>query len=506
MAKIIGVYDSLQEVRDAISRLEEIGTDASRLMIIGPEVVNRSGLKTSMLLGGSVGLAVSFIMPGGGHLLWGGHMARALILHTMRITGTAIASGAVAGGTLELLSRIGLDRRAVQEAKEVIDNGQYALALKDGWAAVQRSRDFLGRYRTGPDPRLIEIVRRHGYEHQSFLSLYDGMKVWYAAQNESAVVYRQVGRVALVTGAPLAARENLKEVTLEFLDYCRVENLDCLMLPIGEEFAEIAKSCGMALLGVGESGYFKLPEWRPLGDRGKKVRSGVNQATKAGIRIERYEPGAGTDPEIRAAIEKLCQDWIDTREVDALGWLLELDPFYLSNHKRYFLARNLDGEIEGLLACAPIPARNGWYLEDLIKRAGAERGVSELLVVEALRYLSSEGAEIATLATSPLAGIDSSKMRGQFRLLARILVLIYRNLDTFYHFKSLHRFKSKFAPSFVEAEYLAVYPPRITPPIIAAQKGALDPAGFTTFRVSQSDTPWQLIGIAPVRHPNMTPS
>src|SRR5262249_54264213 len=151
------------------------------------------------------------------------------------------------------------------------------------------------------------------------------------------------------------------------------------MLPVGAETAAVARDCGMGLLRIGESGYFKLPEWKPAGDRAKKVRAGGNQARKAGIRVELYQPTQDkADKQTRAEIEQLCQQWIGTRELDALGWLLELDPFKLSEYKRYFLARDSAGRLHGLLACSPIPARKGWYLEDLIRRADAERGVSEL--------------------------------------------------------------------------------------------------------------------------------
>jgi phosphatidylglycerol lysyltransferase len=235
----------------------------------------------------------------------------------------------------------------------------------------------------------------------------------------------------------------------------------------------------MALLGVGESGYFKLPEWKPAGDRAKKVRSGVNQARKAGVRVERYDPLQNQDARTRAEIESLCQTWIDTREVDALGWLLELDPFNLCERKRYFLARNAEGRLEGMLACSPIYARGGWYLEDLIRRPNAERGVSELLVVEAISHLAAEGAELATLATSPLAGINTDALAMPFKQIALAMTLIYERLDAFYHFKALHRFKSKFAPSFVEPEYAAIYPPRIRLRMICAVIAAFDPAGFT---------------------------
>jgi phosphatidylglycerol lysyltransferase len=263
------------------------------------------------------------------------------------------------------------------------------------------------------------------------------------------------------------------------------------MLPVGAEYAAIARSSGMALLHIGDSGYFKLPEWKPAGDRAKKVRAGVNQARKAGVRVERYDPAHNPDARTRAEIESLCQAWINTREVDALGWLLELDPFSLSEHKRYFLARNAEGQLEGMLACSPIYPRRGWYLEDLIRRPDAKRGVSELLVVEAINHLSAEGAELATLATSPLAGIEPNQLTGSFKQLARLLRFIYEHLDTFYHFKALHRFKAKFAPSFVEPEYVAIYPPRIRLRMIYAVIGAFDPSGFTGVMTSKLRRLWR---------------
>lgn len=263
--------------------------------------------------------------------------------------------------------------------------------------------------------------------------------------------------------------------------------MDCLMVPIGPAFARIAKDCGMGLLGIGESGYFNLPDWKPRGDKGKKVRAGVNQARGAGVTIERYDPRNNQDRHLRTELEQLCQAWIGTRKVDALGWLLELDPFFLSEHKRYFLARRA-GKVEGLLACSPIPARQGWYLEDLIRHPQAERGVSELLVVSALEELAAEGAVLATLGTSPLAGIKTS---GEFKQLSRILKMIYENLDSFYHFKDLHRFKAKFAPSFIEPEYLALYPPKIKTRMVISMLSVFDPAGISGIMASKVRKLWQ---------------
>lgn len=487
MARIIGAYQNLQSAQEAMTRIVESLGGGARLSIVGP-LDDRSSLNKPWLWGLALGAAVGFALPGGGYLLMAGHLARAVAMHALGVTAKGIIAGAAMGGTIDLLRRLGLDRHSALETAGVSARGQYALALDGDWITAQRARIAAGDAERRPDPCLFGMVQRYGYEHQSFLSLYGGMESWTSRDPEAVVVYRRVGRVAVVTAAPLAARENLAEVTRRFLAFCAVEGMDCLMLPVGSEYAAIARSCGMALLHMGESGYFKLPEWRPAGDRAKKVRAGVNQASKAGVRVEACDPSQCRDPRARAEIEEVCQAWINTREVDALGWLLELDPFHLSESKRYFLARRSDGRLEGMLVCSPIYARDGWYLEDLIRRPDAERGVSELLIVEALKRLSAEGARLATLGTSPLAGIET---QSQFKQTSRLLKLIYEHLDAFYHFKALHRFKSKFAPSFVDQEYVAIYPPRIRPRMALAVAGVLDPAGLTGVMASKLRKIWR---------------
>lgn len=489
MAKVIGVYESLDLAQEAIALLSALDIDASCLSIIGGGA--QPQWKRSLLWGSALGAAVSLLLPGGGRLLLSSHLARALDFHILGVTAEALAAGAALGGVADLLRRSLFDRRALKEAAEAIAAGRYALVLESDWVTRQRARTALGCAQRATDPRLLELVRRYGYETQSFLSLYEGMEVWFASAPEAAVVYQRVGRVAVVVAAPLAAPADLEKVTRLFLKYCTEQDLDCLMLPIGPEFAQVARSCGMALLGIGESGYFKLPEWKPAGGRAKRVRVGINQARKAGVRVERYDPRQNQEPGARAEIESLCQAWIDTREMDALGWLLELDPFNLCEHKRYFLARNAGGRLEGMLACCPIYARRGWYLEDLIRRPDAERGVSELLVFEALGHLAAEGAEVATLATSPLAGIEPESLTTPFKQLAQALTLIYDHLGAFYHFKALHRFKAKFAPSFVEPDFAAIYPPRIRLRMLFAVIGAFDPAGFTGMVTSKLRRTWR---------------
>ena len=497
MAKIIGVFDSMPEAQAAAERLAARLVPLEALSIVGcePQRKNKIGvlsaqtgksksnLKKSFVWGGAFGLAATFLLPGGGHLFVAGHLVRT----ALQLKAAGLLVGAVVGSTADFLRQAGLTRRAAQEAASIVADGRCALVLKSDWSTTQQARLALGEKQWRPDAKLIDFVVRYGYEHQAFVSLYGGMEVWFASAPEAAVVYRCLGNVAIVSAAPLTARENLAAATRQFLAFCKAQKLDCLMVPIGPEFATIAKECGMGLLGIGQSGYFQLPDWKPKGDKCKKVRAGVNQARGAGVSIERYDPRTSDDGALRTEIEQLCQAWIGTREVDALGWLLELDPFLLSEHKRYFLARRA-GRLDGLLVCSPIPARQGWYLEDLIRHPAAERGVSELLVVTALEHLGAAGAKLATLGTSPLAGISTD---GPFKPLSHILKFAYEHLDSFYHFKDLHRFKAKFAPSFVEPEYLALYPPKIKTRMVVSMLNVFDPAGVSGILTAKARKLWQ---------------
>jgi lysylphosphatidylglycerol synthetase-like protein (DUF2156 family) len=491
MARIIGAFDNLAEAQAAAKQLAATGVARDHISIIGHggrQSRRHSKLKKSLLWGGALGVGLALLPPHGGVFYLAGHLARSAALHALGVTFKGMLAGAATGGAFDLLRVVWLDRRESVEAAEIIAAGRFALALDGDWGTTRQARAAIGP--ATADQYLVEMVNRYGYEHQSFVLLYGGMEVWRLQEPEAAVLYRRVGRVAVVGAAPLTARAHMREVIQRFLAYCREQNLDCLMLPLGIETADVARECGMGLLKIGESGYFKLPEWKPVGNRGKKVRAGVNQARKAGIAIERYDPLSNQDKYARAEIEELCQAWINTREVDALGWLLELDPFKLAEYKRYFLARAANGRLEGMLACSPIPARNGWYLEDLIRRPGADRGVSELLISEALRYLAAEGAELATLATSPLAGIEPHEANPEFRYFARLLKLIYEYLDAFYHFKTLHRFKAKFAPSFVEHDFVAIYPPRIRLRMALSVIGAFDPGGLSGLMASKLRKLW----------------
>jgi len=150
---------------------------------------------------------------------------------------------------------------------------------------------------------------------------------------------------------------------------------------------------------------------------------------------------------------------------------LRASPLALVDEKRLFLAF-AGGRLEALLACSPVPAADGWLLEDLIRRPEAPMGATETLVVEALRSLAAEGAANAWLDLAPLRG-SKDQIDGRARLLFRAAWPAVSLFDTRYRFRALTTYLDKFQPTDWTPRYVAFNPPWPSVALVRALKALL---------------------------------
>jgi phosphatidylglycerol lysyltransferase len=227
-----------------------------------------------------------------------------------------------------------------------------------------------------------------------------------------------------------------------------------VFMPTSERFAHAVAGKQLRVHKVGASPYFDLQTWDPHGNSAKGLRLGLNRARKAGVTVE---PLNSITDGLRREVAKLCDEWLDARPAGIeFGWLFRLAPFENWTVKKYFTARTEDGRLVGLLAASPIPAREGWYLEDVLRTLDAPVGTADLLVFEVLRSLAAQGAKIATLGTVPLSEIGTDNITAKSFFVQQTLSLIRKNLGTVYNIEGLRCFKSKFVPSWWESEYVVV--------------------------------------------------
>ena len=342
------------------------------------------------------------------------------------------------------------------------------------------------RRRRMPDPtgELLRLQTLYGHSPHSLVSIAPGALLWSTPEIDGAIIYGEFGRVWLAAADPLAPLADMGELARRFAAFAKRENRVVAFVPAGAEFARMVAPDDFTAVKVGASPYFDLQTWNPRGDSAKKIRAGVNQARRAGVEVEMIADRV--DESLKKETAQLCLHWLGSRRsATTFGWLVALDPFLHSDHKKYFAAR-VNGKLVGFLGVSPIPARNGWYLEDVLREPDAPQGTATLLIVEALAKLRAEGAALATLGTSPLSTDGPDDVPTEPRV-SRALDLASRRLGAFYNFEGLRRFKGKFVPSWWESEY-ALYqrgvtiPPRVGHAIVRA----LVPGGLTQILTRQA--------------------
>jgi lysylphosphatidylglycerol synthetase-like protein (DUF2156 family) len=372
----------------------------------------------------------------------------------------------------------------------------WLLAAGGGVGVASRYVQFLMRQAhrvVFPDPNveLLRLQQLYGYNAHALVSIAPGTRLWSCPQTDGAIGYHEFGKVWLVAGDPLASAENLAGVANRFLRTARAQGRTVGFMPATQRFAKHSSDLGLRAVKIGSAPYFDLTTWAPRGDRAKKARAGVNQARRAGVRVSRV---VSVDEQLVRETACLCKSWLTTRRsAIKFGWLFTVDLFQHKESKKYFTARDATGRLVGFLAASPIPARDGWYLEDVLRLPESPNGTTDLLVVEVLELLRLDGAKLATLGTAPMA-IESSleeEVPGNV-LLSTLVHIIASCFSVFYNFEGVRRFKSKFAPSWWESEYILLSRNVTAPPrIISAFVHAIVPAGPSTLLTRQITRAWK---------------
>jgi phosphatidylglycerol lysyltransferase len=346
---------------------------------------------------------------------------------------------------------------------------------------------------TLPDPEidLLRLYQLYGYNAHALVGIGPGIRLWTCSETEGAVAYNEFGKVWLVPGHPLASVENLAPVTDSFLRKADAEGRIVGFMPATEPFARHSSSLGLRAIKIGAAPYFDLTTWAPRGDRAKKARAGVNKARRAGVRVTEV---VEVDERLVRETNCLCKSWLTTRRSPIrFEWLFTVDPFQHKDHKKYFTARDASGKLVGFLAASPIPARDGWYLEDILRSRNAPNGTTDLLVVEVLNSLKRDGARLATLGTALLAtegGADRDVHISP--MLSRVTRSIAGCFSIFYNFDGVRHFKAKFAPSWWESEYVLMSQNIAAPPrILSAVIYAIVPAGPSHLIARQMSRAWR---------------
>ena len=340
-----------------------------------------------------------------------------------------------------------------------------------------------------PPRSVVALTIERGRDAMSFLAVESGMRHWFDIPvpegTGACVAYVDTSGAWVAACSPLVAAEpaayarELPRAALRFVEAARVKDRRACFFA-----SEAPHHDGLSRLLIGEQPIFRPDEWLRDLSRRRRLREQLRRARAKGLRVRGVLPDELTEGSpLRHAIERLADDWLRSRHIEPMGFLVALEPFQAPSQHRYFVAER-GGRVVGFLSAVPIGQRQAWLVEDVVRSANAPNGTTETLIVALMREV--EGSEYVTLGLTPLAGAVAWPLR-----LAR---WVSRPL---FDFEGLRAFRERLHPQRWQPVWL-LYPSGASPvlPVVdslrAFARGSLVGFAVRSFVRHPSGLPWAL--------------
>ncbi len=312
------------------------------------------------------------------------------------------------------------------------------------------------------DQRALALIQSFGRTGIAFQALGRGLNHWFVRRDDrerGVVAYFDTGSAWVSAGEPIAAHDDTIPVAAAFVDAARARGRRVVFFATE---GILASSPRFRRLQIGEQPVWDPARWRDDVRTHKSMREQLRRARAKGVTVraltlEEYagassaNAGSGTessshstsDANTRATLDALISRWHAARPMAPMHFIVDMAPFDHATHRRVYVAER-EGVVVAMLSLAPVPAREGWLFEHLLRDPRAPNGTAELLVDHVMQALNDESVRWVTLGLAPLSGDVNGWLR-----LARQLS------RPFFNFTGLAAFKRKLRPHAWEPMYLA---------------------------------------------------
>jgi phosphatidylglycerol lysyltransferase len=301
--------------------------------------------------------------------------------------------------------------------------------------------------------RALELVRRHGWNATAFQTLEEGYRYFFYA--DGCVAYVDTGAAWVVAGAPIAPLPELASALSAFLAAAREAGRRVCFFATEQRLLDQAGP-QLRSLRIGEQPVWDPRDWSDILKRRRSLREQLRRSRAKGVSVREVTQSELEAGETRAGIARVAERWLQTRGLAPMEFLVRLELFSFTADRRCFVAERA-GAVVGVAGVVPVPARPGWFIEDLVRDPAAPNGTAELLIDGVMRWAAEQNCAWLTLGLSPLAGDVSPLLRA-----AR------RSGGLLYDFKGLQSYKAKLEPE----QWLPIF--LSYPPTQSAWRSVLD--------------------------------
>ena len=287
------------------------------------------------------------------------------------------------------------------------------------------------------------LVFRFGWNATAFQILNPEIELWFSQDGCAVVGYVRHYRTRVVAGAPVCDENRLAEIVQNFEEDASMSNEQVCWFSITSRLqAAIREKAFHAELVIGAQPVWNPAGWPEIVQKNASLRAQLNRARNKGVSISEWKTEFAF---AHKGLQRCLDDWMASRSLPKLGFLTEPVSLDRLADRRIFVAE-LRGEPVGFLVIAPVPTRNGWLVEQIVRGKCVPNGTAELLVDGVMRSTGEEGFEYLTLGLVPLTPrAKTTEAKSQFWL-RTTLSWVRVHGKRFYNFDGLDAFKAKFKP------------------------------------------------------------
>ncbi|MBI2428844.1 MAG: DUF2156 domain-containing protein [Ignavibacteriales bacterium] len=253
--------------------------------------------------------------------------------------------------------------------------------------------------------RARDLVMRHGWNTMAYQILNPGIALWFPQYRDAVIGCVETRTHVIVAGSPVAPEEELDDVVLEFYKHVTSHNKKVCFFGAQDRIALIlAKHAPVSSILLGAQ-----PVWSPerflAAMRTKQsLRAQVMRAKNKGVVAQAVDSDMrrNDDGSIVSELKRILAEWLSSRPLPPMHFLVE--PNTLEDlEDRIVVVARIENEAVGFCIASPIPLRNGWLIEQIVRGYQAPNGTAELLLERMVSHLQSIGAELVTLGLLPLS-------------------------------------------------------------------------------------------------------
>lgn len=293
------------------------------------------------------------------------------------------------------------------------------------------------------------------YSCASHMGVLDpGYRVFTSQRGLGSLLYTVRNRTLVVSGDPLCSPHHFGPLLEELRRFRRAEGLRIAFMGVSGAFVAYAREQGWLSLQFGRERVVNPTTSKVLHDKGagRRMASQNRQLLdpeRGGITLGVYAPGVqAAEPQREAELQAIYDAWREARNRSKGSGLQTFvtvyDLFSRRNMALFVYTCDGQGRANGFAALRGLGASGGFHLDPCIAAAGAPRGITDLLVVTAMRLLAAAGVPYLSLGYEPLLDLDG--VPEQEGVVARLARATYRRVVDSAQLGGKKSYNDKFRP------------------------------------------------------------